>query len=70
MNDALIDCKAVRIPLKMHIGAPAVPVVKTGDVVSVGDLIAEIKEGALGARVHASIAGKVTVTEVAIEIKA
>lgn len=30
---------------------------------SVGDLIAEIKEGALGARVHASIAGKVTVTE-------
>ena len=61
----------VRIPLKMHIGAPSVPVVKEGDGVQRGQLIAEIPEGALGARIHASIDGRVsTVTDTYIEIKA
>lgn len=49
----------VEIPVKMHIGAPCTPVVAPGDRVSVGDLIARPPEGALGARIHASIAGKV-----------
>ena len=31
----------VAIPMSMHIGAPAKPVVKTGDLVKVGSLIAE-----------------------------
>ena len=49
----------VRIPLKQHIGAPSVPVVKVGDTVRTGDLIGEIPEGSLGARVHASIDGRI-----------
>ena len=62
---------AVRLPLSMQIGAPSVPVVKPGDRVQKGQLVAEISEGKLGARVHASITGTVSgVTEQAIEIKA
>jgi biotin carboxyl carrier protein len=51
----------VTIPLKQHIGAPSRPVVKTGDRVQCGDLIARIPEGKLGANVHASISGRVEV---------
>ncbi|MDL2307688.1 SLBB domain-containing protein [Desulfovibrio sp. OttesenSCG-928-C06] len=50
----------VRIPLRQHIGAAAVPVVQAGQQVAAGDLIGEIPEGALGARIHASISGVVT----------
>ncbi|MBQ9941593.1 MAG: SLBB domain-containing protein, partial [Christensenellaceae bacterium] len=71
MEEALMSADRVVIPLKMHIGAPAVPVVAEGAMVNAGDLIAEIKEGALGARVHASISGRVAkVTDMAIEIQA
>lgn len=49
----------VKIPLSQHIGAPAVPLVKPGQMVERGDLIGEIPEGKLGARVHASISGVV-----------
>jgi Na+-translocating ferredoxin:NAD+ oxidoreductase RnfC subunit len=45
--------------LSQHIGQAAVPVVKEGNRVKKGDLIGEIPEGALGARVHASIDGTV-----------
>ena len=50
----------VTIPLQQHIGKPALAVVKTGDRVRKGDLVGEIPEGALGARIHASIDGIVT----------
>ena len=53
----------MRIPLRQHIGAPALAVVHTGDHVKTGDLIGEIPEGAMGARVHASIDGVVTAVE-------
>ncbi|MFC2030712.1 4Fe-4S dicluster domain-containing protein [Chloroflexota bacterium] len=49
----------VTIPLGQHIGAPAEPVVSGGEQVAMGDLIARIPEGKLGANVHASIAGRV-----------
>ena len=49
----------VRLNLKQHVGAPAVPTVRVGDRVAAGDPVAEIPEGALGARVHASMAGVV-----------
>ena len=51
--------KTVVIPMSMHIGAPARPVVKAGDLVSVGTLIGEAG-GALSAPIHASVSGKVT----------
>jgi Na+-translocating ferredoxin:NAD+ oxidoreductase RnfC subunit len=49
----------VAIPLAQHIGAPAVAVVREGETVRAGQLIGEIPDGQLGARVHASIAGSV-----------
>jgi Na+-translocating ferredoxin:NAD+ oxidoreductase RnfC subunit len=54
-----IEVNRVSIPLQQHLGKPAVAVVRPGDRVKKGDLIGEIPEGALGARVHASIEGKV-----------
>ncbi len=51
--------KRVRLALCQHLGAPAVPVVKPGDRVRAGDLIGEIPEGKLSARVHASIEGRI-----------
>ena len=49
----------VEIPVQMHIGAPAAPVVSPGDTVKVGDLIAQPPEGAMGALIHASMDGRV-----------
>lgn len=60
---------SVRIPLQQHTGAPAVARVRPGDRVQVGELIGEIPAGALGARVHASLAGTVTAVDSAISIK-
>jgi Na+-translocating ferredoxin:NAD+ oxidoreductase RnfC subunit len=53
--------RKVTIPLKQHAGAPAVPVMKSGDHVRAGDLLASPEPGKLGARVHASIDGVVTI---------
>ena len=47
----------VTIPLRQHVGVPASAIVREGDVVAKGQLIAEMTAGALGAQVHASIAG-------------
>jgi RnfABCDGE-type electron transport complex C subunit len=49
--------RRVSIPLRQHIGDPAIPVVKVGDSVNKGDLIGKIPSGSLGATVHASISG-------------
>ncbi|MGV8907137.1 MAG: 4Fe-4S dicluster domain-containing protein [Acetobacterium sp.] len=49
----------VNLLLSQHIGAPAMAIVKVGDTVDRGDLIGEIPEGKLSARVFASISGKV-----------
>lgn len=62
--------ESVSIPLRQHIGAPGRPVVTVGDAVKAGDLVAEIPEQALGANVHASIAGRVRqVTEQRVVIE-
>lgn len=59
-RDKNISPTVVRIPLQQHIGSPSVPVVKTGEKVKTGAVIAEIPKGKLGARIHASIDGVVT----------
>lgn len=51
--------KTVTLPMSMHIGAPARPIVKVGDLVKVGTLIAE-DVGAVSSPIHASVSGKVT----------
>jgi Na+-translocating ferredoxin:NAD+ oxidoreductase RnfC subunit len=62
--------RRVNVLLKQHAGAPAVPVVKCGDRVREGDLLAVPDAGKLGARVHASMGGVVTVTRDAVVIEA
>jgi Na+-translocating ferredoxin:NAD+ oxidoreductase RnfC subunit len=70
LSSVSCDPDQVALNLKQHLGAPAVPVVKQGDLVKRGTLVAEIPEGALGARVHASIDGVVTgVTPEAIMVR-
>jgi Na+-translocating ferredoxin:NAD+ oxidoreductase RnfC subunit len=59
----------VVLPLKMHIGAASLPVIKQGDRVSAGQLIARIPDGKLGATLHTPISGRVTaITEQAVTI--
>lgn len=48
----------VTIPMSQHFGAPAIPVVNVGDILSKGQLIGKA-DGFLSANVHASISGKV-----------
>ena len=57
-------------PTLQHVGAPARPVVAEGDHVLEGDIVADIDEGRLGARVHASLNGTiaaVSADEIVIE---
>lgn len=49
-------------PLSQHIGKPAKPIVKKGDHVLAGDLIAEA-DGFVSANIHASVSGIVKVIE-------
>ena len=63
------DAQRVRVPLRRHTGAPAVPRVNNGEKVKMGDVIAATPAEKLGAVCHASIAGRVTgVNEDWIEI--
>ena len=55
-----IKVRGVKIPLSQHLGAPATAVVAVGDKVSVGDVIATAREGALSVNIHASIDGKIS----------
>ena len=55
----LNEVKTVTIPMSMHIGAPASPIVKMGDLVEVGTKIADAV-GAVSSPIHASVSGKVT----------
>ena len=48
----------VTIPMSMHIGAPATPIVKVGDLVKVGTKIAEMS-GRISSNVYSSVSGKV-----------
>ncbi len=52
----------VRIPMSMHIGAPAKAVVKKGDAVMVGTLIGEAG-GFVSANIHSSVSGTVKAVE-------
>ena len=45
-------------PLSQHIGAPAKPCVKAGDMVSWGDVVGTAADG-LSVDIHASVAGTV-----------
>ena len=57
-----ITAERVEIMMAQHIGAPSIPVVKVGDTVSAGQLIAEAAKG-LSVPQYASISGKVVSTD-------
>ncbi|MBQ9064634.1 MAG: 4Fe-4S dicluster domain-containing protein [Blautia sp.] len=59
MDERLVAVPKVTILLSQHIGAPAKAIVKAGDMVTRGQMIAEPAEG-LSVGIHASICGKVT----------
>ncbi|MDR1923018.1 MAG: SLBB domain-containing protein [Planctomycetaceae bacterium] len=59
LESSLVNVNRVVIPLRQHIGATSIQVVKQGDTVSKGDLIAKCPDNALGTNIHASITGKI-----------
>ena len=50
--------KQVTVPIGQHLGAPASPIVKKGDEVKVGQLIAKAS-GFISANIHSPVSGKV-----------
>lgn len=58
--------KTVTVPLGQHLGVPAKPIVKKGDVVKVGQLIAE-SNGFISANIHSPVSGKVTKIDKALD---
>lgn len=74
-NADIVECNkvfnSVKILLRQHIGSPAIPIVKVGDVVKKGQLIGDIEDGKLGSKIHSSIDGVVAeITNDAIRIEA
>lgn len=67
-EEVALSPREVTIPLRQHIGKPAKPVVKVGQEVEPGELIA--KADGLGANIHASIGGRVESVDSAIVIRA
>jgi len=59
----------VTIPLRMHIGAPAEPMVSVGQTVRTGEVIAAPPSGKLGVPLHASIDGNVVSVDEVIVIE-
>lgn len=62
IRKASLPEKAV-IPLSQHLGKMAQPIVKVGDSVRTGQLIATLEEKAVFAPIHSSISGKVASIE-------
>lgn len=65
IREAALPKKAV-FSMFQHIGAPAKPVVKRGDVVKVGTLLGEAG-GFVSAPIYSSVSGKVTKVDVALD---
>ncbi|MCX6120289.1 MAG: 4Fe-4S dicluster domain-containing protein [Ignavibacteriales bacterium] len=59
----------IRLPLLQHLGAPAKAIVSIGQRVNAGEAVADIPEGKLGARIHASIDGQVKTVDGEIVIE-
>ncbi|MEY7999057.1 4Fe-4S dicluster domain-containing protein [Clostridium sp. Mt-5] len=65
-----INPQKISIPLRQGIGAPADPIVKVGDKIEKGQMIAQIEEGKMGSNIHASINGEVVEINQNIVIRA
>lgn len=70
MTDVTFAPDMIRVSTRQHVGAPAQPMVSTGQQVAAGQMIGCIPEGSLGACIHSSIDGTVSdVTPDYIEIR-
>jgi len=65
-----VEPRRVALPLRQYVGAPARPLVRVGDQVKAGDMVAEVGGRDVGAHVHASIQGMVSKVNSAITIEA
>jgi Na+-translocating ferredoxin:NAD+ oxidoreductase RnfC subunit len=70
LEDRPLAPRRVTLPRRQHAGVAAVPVVRAGERVRVGDVLAIPAEGALGARIHASIDGVVSAVNGSVVIEA
>lgn len=69
-SEVVAPPESVTLPMSMHSGVPAVPVVSVGDHVYVGQLIAKEGEGRVSSPIHASVSGTVSaVSDVSVSIK-
>ena len=59
MSAEIISPNRLVLPLKQSAGTPCVPKVRTGERVSAGQVIGEPASNALGAWLHAPMAGTV-----------
>ena len=59
LKEEIVPVSKVKVLLSQHIGAPAQAIVKTGDTVTKGQIIAKHADG-LSVNIHASLSGKVT----------
>ena len=59
----------VRLALRQSIGAPSVPIVKEGEQVKKGQMIAACPEGSLGSDLHSSVEGRIHLEPSYIEIR-
>ena len=65
-----LEPERICVPLKQHIGAPAIPVVAQGDRVQAGQMIAEAAQESLSVPMHSGMAGIVAdITKDAIVIQ-
>ena len=58
-EETVIAPRSVKILLSQHIGAPAAAVVKKGDTVEKGQLVAAAADGKLSVNIHSSMNGTV-----------
>jgi Na+-translocating ferredoxin:NAD+ oxidoreductase RnfC subunit len=70
LKEGIVAAKKVKILLRQGAGAPAESCVEAGQVVSEGQLVAAAPPGKIGANIHASIAGRVSIAEGAIVVEA
>lgn len=69
-SEVVAPPESVTLPMSMHSGVPAVPVVSVGDHVYVGQLIAKEGEGRVSSPIHASVSGTVSaVSDASVSIK-
>ncbi len=59
--------RIVTIPVSQHFGAPAKPIVKVGDKVKIGQVIAEAN-GFVSTHIHATVSGTVTKIEMCMDM--